>query len=141
MFSTLLKVNHKRGGKIIDSRDLGSGLVTTAGVNALAQNTHNLYDFTYHDSGTGTTVPIISDTTLTIPSGLARVASTQTSANNIYTSTATITYTSPFTIVEWGLFSASSAGVMLDHRTFTAFTILTNDELEFVYSFTIFAGS
>lgn len=62
-----------------------------------------------------------ADTALTTEvSGLARVAGTQTNPSSlVYRTVATVPFTSttpPLTIIEWGLFSASSSGTLWDRR-------------------------
>jgi hypothetical protein len=62
-----------------------------------------------------------ADTALTTEvASLTRVAGTQSNpAGNQYKSIATVVFTGttpPFTIIEWAIFSASSAGTMLDRR-------------------------
>lgn len=62
-----------------------------------------------------------ADTALTTEvASLARVAGTQTNpSSNIYRTVATVPFTSttpPLTIIEWGLFSASSSGTLWDRR-------------------------
>src|SRR4029077_15102075 len=96
--------------------------------------------FVNHDAGTGTTAAAVTDTALQTPWGGARVAGTHTSASNVYTSVATITFNNTFAITEWGLFSASSVGTMLDHRVFAAINVVANDSIQFTYQLTIPSG-
>lgn len=98
------------------------------------------------------------DTTLVTDSGVARVAGTQTTPGsvNIYKSIATQSYTSSLAILEWGLFSAVSAGTLWDRRWFNTvgapattaiaalvtapINVLNGDSIQFSYSLTCNAG-
>src|SRR5579859_6454516 len=76
-----LIVRHYRNGILIKEQDEGTGLVTAVGVNLLVADwtntTATLKLANYHDSGTGTLAPSISDTVLQIPTGSARGLGTQ----------------------------------------------------------------
>jgi len=117
------------------------GVVTTAGVNALASNSLNLYNFNYHDSGTGTTSAITSNTALATPTGTARVYGTQTNPTaGKFMTTATITYASAFAVTEWGLFNVAAAGTMWDRKRLAALNVLATGQIIFGYSLTVKAG-
>lgn len=97
-------------------------------------------------------------TTTAIGSGLAaRVAGTQSNPSaNIYRSVSTLSFTSTLSIIEWGLFSALSAGTLWDRRWFNtanapsstpsaALTVLAigvnaADSIQFTYNLTLNAG-
>lgn len=107
-------------GRLIEQRDLGSGLTTNVGSLALANDfvqivtnaPHNLFrSMKYHASGTGSTAAAATDIKLQTPSangGQTPVAGTQVlvSAANLqkYQSVATISYTGSETVAEWGIF-------------------------------------
>jgi hypothetical protein len=97
------------------------------------------------------------DTMLTTPAGTSRVAGTQSNpTSNVYKSVGSISFTSSLAISEWGLFSASTSGTLLDRRWFnnagapnttatgvlTANTIGVNngDNISFQYALTVTTG-
>lgn len=147
LFGTHLQADVYRNGELIDSRDLGSGLVTTAGVNLMAQdwnasaNQQVLKLANFHDSGTGATAAAIGDTALQTPTGGARVSGTQSNpVSGQYRTVATISYGSSFAVTEWGLFTASSGTTLWDRRVFTSIGVDTSTSIEFTYTLTINAG-
>ena len=134
-------------GAILRTFDLGSGVVTTAGVNLLAQdwnaaaNNQTLKLAKFHDSGTGVAAAVIGDTALGTPTGGARVSGTQSNpASGQYRTVATISYGSSFAVTEWGLFTASSGVTLWDRRTFTSIPGDTSTSIQFTYTLTINAG-
>lgn len=141
-----LQAVHQRDGEVLSNFDLGSGVVTTAGVRLMANDwntaTAALKLAKYHDCGTGTTAPAIGDTTLVTPYGGSRATGTQSGGgtDNIYVTTGTISFTGTLAITEWGLFTATSAGTLWDRRTFTAINVVNGDSILFTYSLTINAG-
>ena len=132
------------------------GLVTDAGLNWLAQNftgeTDDVSLFKFHDSGTGTTTPAQTDTTLQTQAGpttRATGVNTQTQSASgtgsttpaIVQSVGTIAYVSSLAITEWGLFSqAAQGGTMWDHRTFAAINVVSGDSIQFTYSLSLPGG-
>jgi hypothetical protein len=101
--------------------DLGSGLITNAGVSALAndfawaQNCQTLKLANQHMTGTGTTAAAATDIylqTISTHGGQTAVAGTQSlvSAANLqkYQSVATINYTGSESVTEWGLHSSAT---------------------------------
>lgn len=134
-------------GNPIEEYDLGSGLVTTAGVNLMATdwnasaNNQVLKLANFHHSGTGATAAAIGDTTLQTPTADARATGTQSNpASGQYRTVATCSYAGSQTITEWGLFTASSGGTLWDRRTFTGIATDTSTSIEFTYTLTINAG-
>lgn len=132
---------------VLDEIDLGSGLVTTAGVNLMAQdwnasaNNQVLKLANYHHSGTGATAAAIGDTTLQTPTADARATGTQSNpASGQYRTVGTCSYAGSQTITEWGLFTASSSGTLWDRRTFTGIATDSSTSIEFTYTLTINAG-
>ena len=145
LFTGYLTAHRYNGfGELTGNYDLGSGLVTTAGVTLMAKDHSNatatLKLANFHDTGTGTTAPAIGQTALVTPAGGARVSGTQSDAANVYRTVATITYTSSLAITEWGLFTASTSGTMWDRRTFAAVNVVNGDSISFTYELTINAG-
>lgn len=147
MFDTHLYASVIRDGKAIRSYDLGSGVVTTAGVVYMAADmaggASDINAFAYAHSGIGTVAAAIGDTGLGNVTGVpARVlgTNTQPGTTNVFRSVATIAYTSALAITEWGLFSASTAGTMWDRKVFTAINVVSGDSIQFTYDLTITAG-
>jgi hypothetical protein len=110
--------------RLLEQRDLGSGLTTNVGSLALANDfawsatnaLNSLFaKMKYHASGTGVTAAAATDIKLQTPSGFGGqtpVAGTQVlvSAANLqkYQSVATIAYTGSESVTEWGIFSYGS---------------------------------
>jgi hypothetical protein len=141
-----LKAVHINDQRVLQEFDLGSGVVTTAGVKLLAADwtnaTATLKLSNYHDSGTGTTAAATSDTALQTATGNSRVAGTQSggTSNNIYQTVATLAYTATAAITEWGLFTASTSGTLWDRKVFTAINVVNGDSIQFTYQLTCVAG-
>lgn len=147
MFDTRLIARHIRNGKVLKEYDLGSGVVTTAGVNFLAgyfnNATNNASTFKYHDSGTGTTAAAIGDVDLQTAAGpTTRATGSQANSTNTYTTVGTISYTGTLAITEWGLFTDATRGsdTMWDRRVFSAINVVNGDSIQFTYVLTITAG-
>lgn len=121
VFATRLQMEHRDPrGRLIEHRDLGSGLVTNVGVQAMANdfawsaqlNLSTIGLANQHAWGTGTNAAATTDIalqTLAAPTTTAAVAGTQTltsTANTaVYKSAATITAGGSLAITEWGLHS------------------------------------
>ncbi len=137
LFHTNLKMRHYRNGALLEERDLGSGVVTTAGVTLLAADwtnvTATLKLVNWHDSGTGIATPNINDTALQIPTGAVRSAGGQSNVFNVYQSVGNLSYTTNLTISEWGIWTALSGGTLWDHRTFTGQAVINGDVLSWIY--------
>ena len=124
---------------------LSCRLVTDAGVAFLVDdwddNTTDITNFNYHDSGTGTNAEAVGDTALQTPTAEARDAGakTQPLAYQIRT-VATHTYAGTFAITEHGIFSASTAGTLWDRSKFTAINVTSGDKIEFTYTLTVSSG-
>lgn len=134
------------------------GLVTDAGLNFLAVAFTvdavgtDIFNFKYHDSGTGVTAAAQSDTTLQTQAGpTTRATGTNTQTQSasgtgsttpaIVQSVGTIAYVSSLAITEWGLFSqAAQGGTMWDHRIFSAINVVSGDSIQFTYSLSLPGG-
>ena len=119
--------------------------ITTAGVNLLAADwtntTATLKLANFIDSGTGATTAGTGDTGLQLPTGNARVAGAQTNpVAGQYRTAATLTYGATFAITEFGLFTATTAGTMWDHKVFAAINVVAGDSVAFSYVVTCNAG-
>lgn len=129
-------------------------LVTTAGVNYIAADFNdgasdiNLFDF--HGIGTGSTAEAVGDTALVTeltteynPNSTRATGTPSNPSANIYRSVGTNTLDSGTpTIQEHGLFSASSAGTLLDRSIFTGIALAgaSGDGLQSTYSLTLTSG-
>lgn len=134
------------------------GLITDAGLNFLAVAFTvdgagaDVFNFKYHDSGTGSTAAAQTDTALQTQAGPATRATgtnTQTQSASgtgsttpaIVQSVGTIAYTGTLAITEWGLFSqAAQGGTMWDHRIFSAINVVNGDSISFTYSLSLPGG-
>jgi len=110
MFDTNLVAKHIRGRKVIDERDLGSGLVTNAGVNRMAEDwfwangSNTLEIMLDMASGTGATAAAVGDVQLGTAASTTAVAGTQSTVQpNILQVVGTLSYGGSFAITEWGL--------------------------------------
>lgn len=135
-FGSHLWLDHYRKGKLIDKRDLGSGLVTNVGVQALAndfawaQNAQTLKLANFHGSGTSVAAAAATDIKIATQAGptLAStgVQSFVSAANSqIYQTVGTVSYTSALSITEWGLFTGTSYAGVTTGTPFTAATSTT----------------
>lgn len=125
---------------------ISTKVVTTAGVNFIVDAFQNLVEvenMKYHDCGTGVGAEAVGDTALGTPYGGARTSGTtaEGSSANIYQTVGTINFTSTLAITEHGVFSAASAGTLLDRSVFTAINVVSGDAIEFTYELTVPAGS
>ena len=95
----------------------------------------------YHGSGTGTGVESAGDTTLGTEVE-TRDTGTQVegATANIYKTVATHTYGGSYAITEHGVFSASSAGTLLDRSKFSAVNVANGEKIEFTYQLTVSSG-
>ncbi len=135
----------QRNGEWIDYGCAGRRVVTTAYVQLLTDElqasvaAHST--LRYHAVGTGNTAEAVGDTTL-VTEVETRTSGTQAeNAANIYESVGTITATGARAIVEHGVFSASSAGTLLDRTVFSVVNLATNDSIQCTYRLTLTAGS
>lgn len=143
-----------RGGDIVEDLGLASlRVVTTAGVTYIAADIaggasdSNLFKF--HGFGTGGTAEASGDTALVTelttqynPDN-TRPTGSQASATNTYTTVATLTPDSGGTIAvtEHGIFTATSAGTLLDRSLFSAVNLVAgSDSLQATYVLTLPAG-
>lgn len=141
-----------RPGQRDDYGVVGRKVVTTAGVNFLVdafQNTTELENMKYHGLGTGSTAEATSDTALvteltTEYTGNVRATGTtaEGASANIFQTVATNTLdgTPGAALREHGVFSASSAGTLLDRTVYAAITLSSGDSLQSTYELTCSAG-
>ncbi len=143
------------GGERIDLGIISTRVVTTAGVTKVVDALRNndvatIALFKFHGMGTGTTAEAIGDTALVTELTTEYVTNstrpTGTQTNNgatVYQTVATVTLDSGTpAITEHGVFSASSAGTLLDRSVFSAVNLVgsNSDAIQFTYNLTISAG-
>jgi hypothetical protein len=141
-------------GEEIDYGIVSLRLVTTVGVNFIVDSFQNLVEdenMKFHGIGTGTNAEATGDTALQTelttqynPDNTRATGSlTEGASANIFRTVGTNTLDSGTpAITEHGIFSASSAGTLLDRSVFAAINLTgTNgDGLQTTYDFTIAAG-
>lgn len=128
-------------------------VITTAGVTYIAAdiaggaNDSNL--FKYHGFGIGTAAEAVGDTALgtelttEYATDSTRPTGNQSASTNTYTTVATLSPDSGGTlaITEHGIFSATSAGTLLDRSKFSAVNLVAgSDSLQATYVLTLSAG-
>jgi hypothetical protein len=137
-------------GSVTDLGLVGRHLIVTAGKNAIAGAFNNVAPepelFKFHGFGTGTTAAAVGDTALQTElttqynPDSTRPTGSQANATNTYTTVATLSPDTGGTIAvtEWGLFSATSAGTLLDRQVFSAVNLVAgSDSLQATYVLTI----
>ena len=136
-----------RDGKAVAEYNLGSGVVTDAGVAFMADDwvdaTQEITNFNFHDSGTGIVAAAVGDTILGTQAGPAtRATGTKTNPTAPQVrSVGTIAYTTTLAITEWGLFNqAAQGGTLWDRKVFTAINVVNGDSIQFTYTLTITSG-
>ena len=146
-FHSNLSVKLIRNGKVIRRRNLGSGLVTDAGVAFMADDwvdaSQEITNFNFHDSGTGVVAAAVGDTILGTQAGPAtRATGTKTNPTApAVRSVGTIAYTTTLAITEWGLFNqAAQGGTLWDRKVFAAINVVNGDSIQFTYTLTITSG-
>jgi hypothetical protein len=134
---------------------MGLKLVTTAGVTKIvdflrANDTTTATNFKFHGFGTGSTAEATADTALVTEETTQYVTDntrpTGTQTNNgatVYRTVATYAPDSGGTraITEHGVFSAATAGTLLDRTVFSAVNLVASaDSLQITYDLTVAAG-
>lgn len=131
---------------------VGNKVVTTVGVNFIVdafQNIVELEIMKFHGIGTGVTAEAVGDTALVTeltteynPDSTRATGTTTEFAANVYQTVATNTLdgTPGAALREHGIFTLSSAGVLLDRTLFAAITLSSGDGLQSDYRFTVTSG-
>ncbi len=140
-------------GRVLDLGLMSMRVVTDAGVGFIVdafQNLTELENMKYHGFGTGSTAEAAGQTALVTelttqynPDSTRPTGSTTEAAANIYRTVATLSPDSGGTIAvtEHGVFSATSAGVMLDRSVFSAVNLVAgSDSLQVTYDLTFTSG-
>jgi hypothetical protein len=143
------------GGSVTEYGLLSARVVTDAGVAFIVdafQNITELENMKYHGYGTGTTneaagqTALVTELTTEYASDSTRPTGTTTegATGNIYRTVATLSPDSGGTlaITEHGVFSATSAGTLLDRSKFAAINLVAaSDSLQTTYELTLTSGS
>lgn len=131
---------------------VGRKVVTDVGVGYIVdafQNSVELENMKFHGIGTGSTAEAAGDTALVTeltteynPDSTRATGTTTEQAANIYKTVATNTLdgTPGAALREHGVFSASSAGVLLDRTVYAAITLSSGDGLQTDYRLTLTSG-
>jgi hypothetical protein len=158
MYGVLFLEVLRGDGRIVDLGLTSMRVVTTVGVKFICDDLNNSTTdcslFKFHGFGTGTNAEAVGDAALqtelttqyasdsTRPTGSQ--ASATVSTNATYTTVATLSPDSGGTIAitEHGIFSATSAGTLLDRSVFSAVNLVAgSDSLQATYVYTLNAGS
>lgn len=150
--SSLSLVAFRKWGAVEDYGIVGRKVVTDVGVGYIVdafQNSVEVENMKFHGLGTGTTAESAAQTALvteltTEYTGDVRATGTTTegATANIYRTVATNTLdgTPGAALREHGVFSASTAGVMLDRTLYSAITLSSGDALQSTYELTFSSG-
>ena len=144
-----------RGDGAIEDLGLASlRVVTSAGVNYItadmAAGANDINLFKFHGFGTGGTAEAAGDTALVTEETTAynpdntRPTGSQSSSTNTYTTVATYSPDSGGTraITEHGIFTATTAGTLLDRSLFSVVNLVAaSDSLQATYVLTVPSGS
>jgi len=124
--------------------DTGVGYIVDA-----FQNSVELENMKFHGYGTGTNAEAAADAALqteltteyavnsTRPTG----STTEGASANIYRTVGTLSPDANVAITEHGIFSAASAGVLLDRSKFSVINLISGDSLQTTYDLTFTSGS
>lgn len=112
-------------------------VVTDAGVAILAIVGHPASEFNYHDCGTGNTAENKTDVALVTPYGGGRAVGTQSTSTNVLQSVGTISFSSTLTIVEHGIFNATSGVTLLDRTVHASQVVNSGDTITYTYQLTL----
>jgi hypothetical protein len=135
---TLMARVFDKNGKLKEQRKLGHNLVVDDGMEYIVdawQNSVELETMKYHDTGIGTTAASASDSGMETATGFTRGTGTLTEGDNAkeFKSVATVSCTATKAVTEWGIFSASSGGVLGARNTFSAINVVNGDSIEFTW--------
>lgn len=141
----------KASGEWIDYGVIGYRMVTTVGVTAMStsfQTPASPGNFFYHGLGTGGAAEAVGNTALTTELTTAynpdstRPAGTHVAGGsaNIYRSVGTVTVDGAAAVTEHGIFSAASAGDLLDRTLFSVVNLSSGDSFVATYELTFTAG-
>lgn len=133
-----LYARHYRNGKLLEERPLGHNLVVADGKEYIVdawQNSVELETAKYHDTGIGVTGTAGSDSGMETATGFTRATGSLTEGDNAeeFKSVGTVSCTATKAVTEWGIFSASTGGVLIARNTFSALNVVNGDSIEFTW--------
>ena len=146
--SELSVIHNLADGRRVDYGVVCHKLVTTAFVNymvdMLQTDATAWGDFKFHESGTGTTNPAVSDTGIETAAANGDIATgSQTEgAANIYKTVGTCSYTGVDAVTEHCLsnIGTTAQGIAMDRHEFGVITTANGDTIEFTFQLTVSAG-
>jgi hypothetical protein len=130
-----------RGLLYCNGRLVSDQVITTQFLQKIVDNLQAdaslLHLYKYHETGQGTTVATATDTAIesAIMSGV-RTAGSQTEPAGeptTYRTVSSILYDNAYNISEWGLFSLSSGGLLLDRAVFTAVPVASSETVDWTF--------
>jgi hypothetical protein len=144
----------REDGLRLDLGLVGHKVVTTAGVTKTvdflrANDVTTGTNFKFHGIGTGSTAEAAGDTTLVTeltteyaPDNTRPTGSQTNNGATVYRTVGTVTVdaTPGAAIREHGVFSAATAGTLLDRTVFAAITLSSGDSIAATYDLTVAAG-
>ena len=146
----------KADGTRVDYGLVSTRVITTAAVaylaSGLVDSSVDVSTFRYHALGTDNSpAPAAADTALEMEitysgnsanrnSGTNTPTSATVAGNATYTTIATNSPNADASIVEHGIFSAATAGTLLDRSVFGVITLTSGDSLETTYTLTLSSG-
>jgi hypothetical protein len=151
-YGAVYAVVRKANGDLVDYGLVSLRVVTDVGVGYIVDAFQNIVEpenQKFHGFGTGGTAEAASQTALvtelttqyatdnTRPTG----STTEGASANIYRTVGTLSPDATVAITEHGIFSASSAGVMLDRSLFSVINLASGDSLQITYDLTLPSGS
>ena len=151
-FGALFIDVHRANGEHLELGLASLRVVTNNGVGYIVdafQNLVELENMKFHGMGTGTNAEAAADSALQTelttqynPDNTRGTGSTTEGAGaNVYRTVGTNTIdTGTPAVTEHGIFSASSAGVLLDRSVFAAVNLVSGDGITFTYDLTFTAG-
>lgn len=136
--------NLKRDYGLVGVREITSAFVKLL-VDGLCDSSvcANFDHFICHAMGDGSTDETDSETALVSQQDNAEAGSqTHGATSNIFRSVKTIVSTGAYTVIEHGIFNATTAGATMLDRTkmLSEFTVATDDEVAWTYDLTATAG-
>lgn len=135
---TLWVRHYDKDGNLKEKRCLGHNLVVDDGMEYIVdawQNSVELETVKYHDTGEGVTGANASDSGMESATGFTRATGSLTEADNAkeFKTVGTVSCTGTKAVTEWGLFSASSGGVLMARNVFSAINVVNTDSIEFTW--------
>jgi hypothetical protein len=142
-FSRLEAVIFRHDGTRIPLGTISKRVITNAGVAFMVDAFQNLVEMelmNFHGMGTGAVAEAVGDTALGTEVETRATGTQSEPSSNQYRTLGTNTATGARAVTEHGIFSASTAGVLLDRSVFSVINLATSDSIQFTYTITLTAG-